>query len=203
MATSEATGDHPDPLVSGREAAAILAQMGVTREPARRALLAGVAGTGQRVRGSVLYERARVHALLSAPLVGDTLPTLMTRGTFIARIKDCGAIAERECDDHLLRQVARGWHVSPITRLSFSVRVARDEWMPFVATVSGFAVLGAEIIGVGLERDGTRFTLRAAGAWYESVHRRRVPTRAGGPWTVLPKGALHTRFSRRPSHDQW
>lgn len=90
------------------------------------------------------------------------------------------------------REAARKWwFLSAYTRLEIRLRVASEGFVPFVATVSGFVVLGADIAAVYAEAAGSgrrtprcEFELREPGAWFDVWQGRRLATGPGGPWRM-------------------
>lgn len=187
-------GDH----VSGREAAERLGALGVDRQAARRALLAGLAGRGERRRGALLYDAARVDAVAERAAeemdlgAADDLPEQCRAGTFVVRlpprIDDTGpGRTWRGVDLHVplkeQHDAARMWFRTSVwTRTMIRMRAERDGHVPFVATVGSFVALGADITGVDLEDRGVAFRLSEPGEWFDAWRGRRLATGAGGPW---------------------
>jgi hypothetical protein len=154
--------------MSGREAADALGALGVPRESARQALLAGVAGVGRRTRGSIRYDTAQVYALVERAracraLEGASpaewcLAQECREGIFVARVRP----REAEVSNHRswkgvdmtapmgeqLDAVRMWWRVATLTKIWFRFRMRRDGFIPFVATVGGFVTLGAEMVGL-------------------------------------------------------
>jgi len=168
-------------LISAREAAGILAEeAGLSREPARKALQAGLAGAPQRARGSLLYDEERVRALAAraSTTAGracrDHRPTCR-RGTFVARLSPDGDISQ-------------GWYVSPWVRVRMMHWLKTTGYVPMVATVSGFVVSGADISGVHPtstpQGERTTFATAPPGAWFAEFDGRRFKTGPGGPWLL-------------------
>jgi hypothetical protein len=186
--------------ITGREAGRLLGDLGVDRESARRALLAGVAGPGERIGGLVLYESARVEELVA--LVGSapepdprSLAPICRGGIFVARVgprreesspwrtwrgADMTAPMSEQLD-----AVRRWWHMSPYTRILFEARVERNGYLPFLVTVSGFVVLGADVVAIDPWRpEGTSFSLREPSRWFDPFRHSRLPVTQGGPWQL-------------------
>jgi hypothetical protein len=184
--------------ITGREAGRALSTLGVDRESARRALLAGVAGPGERIGGLLLYDSARVDELISrvsaAPELDlDALDPICRRGIFAARVgprreegsphrawkgADMTAPSSEQLDG-----IRMWWQMSPFTRVLLKLRVERDGYFPFLATVAGFVVAGADIVGLEPWRpEGTAFCLREPSPWFEAFRHRRLPVTKGGPW---------------------
>jgi hypothetical protein len=173
-------------LLTGREAAEQLGRLGLARESARRALLAGVAGPGQRTRGALLYDADRVQALVERyaamppveRLPGDELPGVCRRGTFIAHLPPA---TDRAATD-LGAAAGRRWRISPLTGLVLRTRLERDPPLPLVGVTSTFVVLGAEVVGIERDADGVAFELVGPGEWFETWRDRRFTRGAGGTW---------------------
>lgn len=170
-------------LISGREAAEILGALGLSREQARRVLHTGVAGPGQRLRGSLLYDAAAVCRLLERPaLAAANLDEVCRREMFVARVRRADVLASWE---ERLAAVRTGWHLSPYARLRIKLRVERDGFLPFLATVCGFVVLGADLVAaLRAPDDRTVLDLRQPGAWFTPLQHTRFVTGPGGPWTL-------------------
>lgn len=170
-------------MVSAREAAEILRPLGLSREQGRRVLHTGVAGPGQRLRGSLLYEKAAVCRLLDRPaLAAANLDEACRREMFVGRVRRADVAAPWEAQ---LASVRTGWHLSPYARLRIKLRVERDGFLPFVATVCGFVVLGADLVAAcRTPDDRTVLDLRPPGAWFAPLQHTRFVTGPGGPWTL-------------------
>ena len=178
-------------LISAREAAQILAPSGLTRERARRLLLAGFAGEGLRTRGSLLYDDGRVRALLQRPVVDPRqLPGNFRHGVFVARVMDLGP--DLAPGDLTRGLSARTWRLSPYARVEMRIAIESQGYLPFVATVCGFVAVGADIAAVwplrgepgSRERPVSTLDLVEPGDWFEVFRGARFPTGAGGPWTL-------------------
>lgn len=177
-------------LISSREAAQILSATGVTRDRARRVLLAGFAGEGLRTRGSLLYEDARVRALLDWPVVDcRVLRDTCKQGVFVARLRDLGSDPNNPPGGDLqLRQ----WQLSPWARLEMRQVVETQGFLPLVATVCGFVASGANITAVWPGRSssgagrvqGSTLDLGQPGAWLEEFRNRRLVTGPGRAWLL-------------------
>ena len=168
-------------LVSARGAAEILRSIGLGREEARRLLLAGFAGPGERTPGTLLYQRERVRSLTTWQQVEDsTVDDRCPAGLFVGRISrsrsfDATADWRTRAD-----AVSHGWHLSLLHRILISTRVERYGPMPFVATFCDYVALGAGIVDVTAGADDkTRFTLAEPGGWFEEFAQRRLLAGAG------------------------
>jgi hypothetical protein len=170
-------------LISQREACEVLTGAEVSRRHAQRALACGLAGNPIRTRSALLYDEAAVWALASRTIL---LRAHMWRrspaGFFVAR-RDVAAHAPREAQLH---ELATGWEaVSPWTWVGLSLRVdrlvqERGRGLPFVCTVAGFVVLGAEIVSAR----GRRLELVDPGAWFDGLGDARLLLGPGQAWSI-------------------
>jgi len=165
-------------LVSGREAATILAASGLSRDAARMALAGGLAGAPLRLKGSLLYDEDLVRALARRPhAVISDLSRRCRSGTFVARLNPLGT-----------SRTEPGWHVSPWARVWIHHSISTVGYYPFVATISGFVVEGAEIVSVAVHPAAkelrTSFVTRSAGEWFDAFQGTRFTTGPGGPWLI-------------------
>jgi hypothetical protein len=200
--------------ITGREAGRALGALGVDRESARRALLAGVAGPGERIGGLLLYDSARVEELISrvdaSPELGrDALNPIFTWGIFTARVgprraelspyrtwkgADMTAPTSEQLDGARM-----WWQMSSLTRVLIKSRVQRDGFFPFLATVAGFVVVGADIVGLEPARpEGTAFLLGEPSAWFDTFRHARLPVTNGGPWQLWSPGPAEERAFPSP-----
>lgn len=173
-----------------REAAALLAPAGVDRETTRRLLLAGLAGETLRRGNGTLHRRDRVLELGDRPWVVSPTGEGQARRTFVARLPTYPVLSSGERQD-----AARGpWRISALGRVSLRADIDRHGSVPLVATLGGFVVLGAEIVGIaGIARRsdqpcGAFLTLRPAGAWFEDWTARRLGSSGRHQWWVWPDG---------------
>ena len=183
-------------LVSGREAAGLLGTIGLEREAARRALLAGVAGPAQRSRGALLYDEASVKQLLVDPVDPGALSMDCWDGMFVGRVGPRRAAQDeyrqwRGAD--LTAAVAEQrdgvrmyWRIAPLTYMCIQRLVERRGFVPFVATVSGFVVVGGNITGLQGGPRGVALMLAEPTGWFEPLRGGRFVTGAGGPWAWWP-----------------
>jgi hypothetical protein len=192
-------------LVSAREAARVLAEVGLTWEQARRLLRAGFAGPGTRTAGSLLYDAAQVRALLNWPDVDELdLAEACPDELFVARFEPQRSLDLLEPRDRQLKAVRRSWDLSLWTRVRLQHRVRQLGAVPFVGTVGGFVAMGADIVGLTLDRQSgegpavrkgatsklggdrelIRFELSEPGEWFETLRGRRLRTGRGGPWIL-------------------
>ena len=169
---------RPGMYISGREAATILARVGLSREGSRGALAGGLAGDPIRLKGSLLYEEQRVRELAARPHTKlSDLSAHCRRGTFVARLNPLAP-----------PPIGPGWYVSPWARAWIHHAISTVGYYPFVATISGYVVEGAEIIGAHPHLSGTHvrtsFTTRSAGEWFHALEGSRFRTGPGGPWLI-------------------
>lgn len=169
-------------LISGREATTVLFEAGMTRRQARRALDAGLAGNPHRAAGAHLYDLDMVLELAARPwLTDEELDRLFPRELFIAR-RDLDV---RSPEDVQLAGVREGWDLSPWSRVLLRVRCAQHGFVPLVATVAGFVVLGAEITDVLVAETGHAvLALRGPGSWFEQVRGQRLGSGPGRDFVV-------------------
>jgi hypothetical protein len=166
-------------LISGRESCALLAEAGVTRRQAQRVLAAGLAGDPVRTRSACLYDEADVRALVDTRVVSwREMSERCPYGFFIAR-RHVSAVADRA---EQLAVVSTGWGaISPYRLLDLRMQLDAVGAIPFVATVAGFVVLGADIRGVwrgALE-------LGEPGGWFDDdLATARLPSGPGRPWVL-------------------
>jgi len=193
-------------LVSTREAARILADVGLTRPQATRLVRAGFAGPAIRTAGSVLYDGHLVQALVDWPRVDELeLTGACPRELFVARLGPTRGLDLLSPRPEQLEAAGRSWDLSPWTRLLLQLRVGQHGSVPFVATVCGYVGVGADITALALDRgpvpeepptDGSssigcsgdrelvRLELGDPGEWFETLRGRRFCTGRGGPWIV-------------------
>lgn len=181
--------------VSAREASEILAAAGLSRQQARRVLAAGLAGPGLKTRSATLYDEASVRDLLSRPCLGAIdLDPACREEMFVARVSPAAAAGGQEA-------VRSGWRLSPYARLRIRVRVDRDGFMPFVATVCGFVVLGANLVDARPDQrpdveanstdERTVLDVEPPGAWFDTFRASRFVTGPGSPWTLWSAARGH------------
>ena len=172
-------------LVSAREAAAILAlEAGLAREPARRALAAGLAGEALRTAGSLLYDADLVRALATRRHVRlADIPAVCRAGLFVARLNPTRLKGTPS---------PGGWHVSPWVRVRIRSRIEATGSFPFLATVAGYVTEGADITGFDFDHEGdverTSFKTLTPGPWFDTFQGRRFDTGPGGPWLLWQDG---------------
>lgn len=181
-------------FVSGREAALILAEAGLSRGQARKVLAAGLAGPSIRTAGSLLYDESQVRALLARAVVErGELPDPCRATMFVARLgarRDAAAPDQRWQGADLSAQEAEQvdaarmyWDLSPWVEVMVRVAIQEHGFVPFVATVAGFVVLGGNGTRVShVPGRGDVFTLAPPTSWFDTLRQARFPTGPGGPW---------------------
>jgi hypothetical protein len=148
----------------------------------------------------VVYELARVEERVervsASPDPGRrSLDPICRDGIFVARVaprsdENSPRTAWKGADmtapmAEQLDAVRMSWRLSAFTRLLLRLRIEGDGCFPFLATLGGFAVGGADIVGLEPSRpEGSAFRLREASAWFEQLRGRRLPVTSGGPWQL-------------------
>ena len=168
------------------------------RKQARRLLAAGLAGPPVVTPTALLYRAVVVDDLTRWPLVdGTAVDAACPSGVFVAR-RNFDVMSPRRAQLGVLRE---GWDLSPWTRVWIRAVCARDGRLPFVATVAGFVVLGAEIIGVALAAERRcRLEFRDPGMWFDTLRSARFPTGPGRDWVL--RGSPCTSVSRSVGESQ-
>jgi hypothetical protein len=185
--SDEISGGQARELLSGRQAAQLLAEVGLNRTRARQVLAAGLAGEPVKTPSALLYDAARVQALVERPVVTlKDVVTLDLHAILVARgqVDPCLSRLEQ------VRALSVAWQINPIVRLSLSMRVEKFGPVPFVATVRGFVAFGAELTAFsprGLDKDDT---VSGPGPWFDALRDRRFPTGRGRPWVLHEWGWL-------------
>lgn len=134
-----------------------------------------------RTRSALLFDADRVNALADWPMADEVaLDEGCPWGIFIAR-RDVG-VTTGEAEQ--LESVRDDRPLNLWISLVLAHRVREHGYLPFVATVSGYVALGAEIVAVGGRRGVTRFELRQPGEWFELLRGRRLPSGPGRPWVI-------------------
>jgi hypothetical protein len=181
-------------LVSGREAARILIATGaVTGEAQARAVLsAGLAGGGVRAGSGLLYDNEVVERLAQRPwLSREEQHVACPQGVYVARLSRATRLDTTQPWDAVISQVDRMPKIPVLSTalLGVCISVAGGR-LPWVATLHGFVVVGADLTGfkTGAER---QFRLAAPGEWFASWEGRRIPSGRGGrSWVIrMPRAA--------------
>jgi hypothetical protein len=168
-------------LVSGRQATAMLASTGLARRHALRTLGAGLAGSAIQMAGAMLYDRAAVEALVDKPcLTLPDLDELCPQGVFVSR----RLVDVRRNTTAQHAQLAGHWRLNPLCAVWLTLQAERGRPLPFIAAVTGFVVLGAEIVGTDGDSAGTRLVLGPPGDWFHALADHRLVLGRGGEWTI-------------------
>jgi hypothetical protein len=175
-------------LISGREAVRILLTSGaMTGEAQARGMLrAGAAGPGVITDTGVFFDREAVRALASRPLLDDDgQQEACPRGVYLARLSRSSGIDLTRPWADIAEQVDRVPAMPTMTTALLEVSVRITGRLPWVATLHGFVVLGADLTGLDVRSDGHRFRLDPPGEWYAAWHHHRVASKPGGrPWVI-------------------
>ena len=144
----------------------------------------GAGGPCDRHAPRTVYDADGVHALTDWPTVDRSrLTDICPHGLYVARLSRAIEV-----------DLTQGWHavaaqvdampaMPGLTAATLGVRVNVWLQVPWVATVSGFVVFGAELVGFREQTEPiprTFFVLRPPGAWFGAIEGRRLPTRPGG-----------------------
>ena len=180
-------------LVSAREAARILAPLGLNRTRTQTVLDSGLAGEPVRTPIAHLYDTATVLGLANRSEVAWAERHLLGGHTLlVAR----GAFDTRRSTDELVRTFLSTAGFGLAHQMTLAMRATHFGPLPLVMTVCGFVVCGAEVSGLG---PGSR--VRAPGPWFERVRERRLstgPGRAmGGPRAPAVAAAVHAAWDNR------
>lgn len=194
--------------ITEREAARRLAERHlISRDQARRVLIAGLAGPARRYGRASLYQEDHVGALLDRPMCCTA--TLDAVRPFIVRIGrrrsfDVTLPWERQAE-----VVRCHWYVPRITIVTMAARSPLGpDRQPFVATLGGFVVFGGDVTGSTFDSGQVAnlrsrnipyrsFDLERPGAWYDDLRDTWLPLHNGAAWTLW--GAATTTPSRLDS----
>ena len=115
-------------------------------------------------------DRESARRALAAGLAG---PGVRTRS---AVLYDADRIEQLEAASRWFRR-------SPWTRMLIRHRARSRRFVPFVATLGGFVVLGADIVDVEVDdRLGAALTLTGPGAWFADRRGGRFDRGRGSRW---------------------
>ena len=189
----------------------------IPRSQARLALKAGLAGAGHRRGNALLYDRDAV-----ARLAGRTewsqgrLESAFPGGLFVARIAPRRGFDAGAPWDVKAAVVSHDWELSLGARMQVLLAAARRGGLPFVATVSGFVVLGATITGIAevvALHEGThgwdfqhrprtrrlsRLALGRPGGWFDELADARITSGPGNSWFTIGDTAFYRGPAVRP-----
>lgn len=179
---------------------AILAEADLGRRQARLLLKTGVAGHGKRPGAVVLYEAARVRDLAGWPvLTPGQIQAACPFGVLVGRFAADRVPDVDDLTDGVLTAARGSWDLPGWPTLFCLAMVTyRQIRVPFLATMSGFVLAGAEIAGVA--EAGLR--LEPPGRWFDAVRRHRMPRGQGGQgvrmWWPAPLLAEEAGTDPRP-----
>lgn len=174
--------------VSGREAMRILAPVVSGDAQAKAVLRSGLAGAQVVTDRGALYDEDRVLALARRALVDRAaLATACPDGLYIARLARSVTVDAGRGWDELTGELGGMPRMPGLTAALLGVRVSVSGRLPWVTTLCGFVVVGAEISGfrdvTTDARAGTAFVLERPGDWFSLLEGRRLPSTVGGrPW---------------------
>lgn len=171
-------------LISAREACGLLTREGVSRRAALRVLASGLAGEPVRTRSAVLYDDGRVAELAARPSLDWPDAEQWSPGGFFVSRRDFPATSSRA--DQVAALSGDWGSVCPWEWLVVQLQVNQHGSFPFVATVGGLVVLGADIVEV---RGLSKVVLADPGPWFDDVAECWFPTGPGRPG-VLHIGSL-------------
>ncbi len=171
-------------LITARRACQTLSRDGVSTWSAARVLASGLAGEPVLTQSLVLYDEARVTELAQRPsLRWPDVEERCRPGLFVSR-RGFPATASRQ---DRLAALTREWgSVSPWQWVAVDLQIRRHGSFPFLATVGGLVVLGADIVEL---KGRSELVLDRPGAWFEEWEGCWLPTGPGRPW-VLHLGPL-------------
>lgn len=178
--------------ISAREAARRIGERHLlSRDQARRVLNAGLAGPARRTPGELRYDVDRVEALLARPMC--PYEALDRVRPFIARLGRARSIDLRSTWTEQADVARRGWRLPPLTGVALRrLGSLGPDRHPFVATLGGWVVLGAEIVGWSVDDQPTprrsaplcSFLLEEPGEWYDELSDTWLPLHNGAAWTL-------------------
>jgi hypothetical protein len=174
-------------LISERGGAEILTGVGISREQARLLLRTGVAGPGERLGRSTLYDESRVREVAARPPVDEHhLGRLCPVGVYVARLGRDRSFDISTSWDEQAGVLAPQPALPHLSAALVGVRRQRAGGrLPWVATVSGFVVFGGEAIGWhGAGEGSSRVELERPGPWYEAVAERWFAFGRGRHWCL-------------------
>lgn len=161
-------------LISGRQAAEVLSEVGLSRSQTRQVLSAGLAGMPVVTRGAHLYPEEAVLELARRPqMTNDEVAEACPKLLFVAR-RWVDVLASHEDQ---LEAVSRRWDLGARgSNIVLTVHLGVRGPIPFVATVCGFVVLGGDLRRMVRESGGGpyRMELEAPGEWFSAFRNRRL-----------------------------
>jgi|GEM_PF-3523302 len=173
-------------LISARQAADILRWGGFNVDRSRLLLRSGVAG-GVPTSSGTMYDEDRVRELAVRRFVRPAeIATACPGGILVGRLARTKSLDLTADAATQLAAVHGPWRVPLLWGILLDHCAKSGTPMPFVATVCGYVLVGAEV--TGFERGtGDRATLhlREAGPWFASLRERRWLAGRGGPALLL------------------
>jgi hypothetical protein len=167
-------------LISARKASHLLARDGVSPCTALQVLAAGLAGEPIHTSAMDLYEHERVAELAARPSVWWPEADQLCRPGFFLSRRSFPATAQRA--DQVAALSGEWGSVSPWRWVVMHHRLTTHGSFPFVATVGGLVVLGADIVET---RGCSELVLEEPGAWFRGWQGRWFPTGRGRPWVLI------------------
>ena len=178
-------------LISGREAVRILLKCGgMTGEAQARALLrTGAAGWGTVTDTGVYFQSEDVIALADRPwLSRSAQEDACPHGAYLARVSRSVTLDLTRPWTEVAASLAGVPTMPTMTSalLTASVTAQPSGGLPWVATLHGFVVLGADLVGLATDAEGVNtFELQPPGDWFDAWHETRIRvTRGGRPWVI-------------------
>ena len=169
-------------LISAREVARRLAEVGLPREQVRLALAWGLAGDPVVTEHASLYRHELVSDLACRARVDERrLLQACPRGIVVIR---CGLRWPSQ-----VATIAGPWDMRAPTRVHLKL-YSGTAGFPLAVTVSGFVIETFAVTGLVVDgaasrsRPVTRLELGPAGEWAELLTGRRFPTGPGGRWPL-------------------
>ena len=157
-------------VISAREAARLLAEVGLGREQSRLALAWGLAGEPVRIAHALLYPEQRVRELVERPCVVESeLAEVCPGGVVVIR---CGLRWPSGS-----ATISGPWDMKATSRAHLRLH-AGPAGFPLVVTVSGF------VVEVG--------AITPPGDWASLVTGRRFPIGPGGRWLLWQPSPART-----------
>lgn len=132
----------------------------------------------------VAYDETRVQELAARPWVDENaLMTACRWGVHVARLARGRAVDFGRPWKDVAADLAVQPALPAMTAVTHAARVQMSGGLPWVATVSGFVVFGAETTGWQPTDDGTiAFVLRPPGPWFGDLERRWFARGRGRHW---------------------
>jgi hypothetical protein len=186
--------------VTEREAIRLLGDAVVGRAQAEAVLRAGLAGPRHPLPGghttAVLYDEGAVLELAARPTLDlpsasatTALSQACPHGLYLARLRRATDLDVTQEWERAVAQVATMPAMPAMTAALLDAWVRAWGRLPWIATLCGFVVLGADLTGTvsgtGGVPAGRRFVLEPPGPWFAALRGRRLPTGRGGrPWVL-------------------